>query len=340
MARTINALINLMNPEIRDIFLEVIQNIVDEALYNDIVEAIANNDPEAAFRAAGFTAAALSPLIDSIDRTFRDAGNITVQGFPNPINTPAGRVVFRFDMRNPRAEDYLRNHSSELVTRLTTEARENIRITMERGLIAGNNPKATALDIVGRIDPVTKQRTGGVLGLSNAQEKWITSVRNNLNDLNNDYFNKTLRDRRFDSLVKKAIETGQPLTKDTIDKLVNAYKNKALKYRADAISRTEVIHAVNRAEWQAHMQAIDEGALKASQVRKYWDSVGDNHVRHTHAAMDKKYHKDGVGIDEPFVSPSGASLMFPGDTSLGAGADEVVMCRCRYKMVVDWFADL
>ena len=32
--------------------------------------------------------------------------------------------------------------------------------------------------------------------------------------------------------------------------------------------------------------------------------------------------------DLPFQSPSGALMRYPGDTSLGAGANEIVACRC------------
>jgi hypothetical protein len=50
------------------------------------------------------------------------------------------------------------------------------------------------------------------------------------------------------------------------------------------------------------------------------------------------YYGKGQGIlfDEPFVSPSGDRLMFPGDRSLGASADETVQCRCRVEYRVDW----
>jgi hypothetical protein len=47
-----------------------------------------------------------------------------------------------------------------------------------------------------------------------------------------------------------------------------------------------------------------------------------------------------VGLDEPFISPTGAKMMHPGDTSLGAGGDEVIMCRCRARLKVDWLTDL
>ena len=42
------------------------------------------------------------------------------------------------------------------------------------------------------------------------------------------------------------------------------------------------------------------------------------------------------GLDTPFVSPSGAMLRYPGDTSMGAGADEVAGCRCDDDLRIDF----
>lgn len=336
--QTLDYLIDLFTPEIKDVFLSVIQDIVDESIITDMIKAIEIGDPIAAFQAVGFSPAALRPISQAVDRAFERGGILTGEEFPKYLNTPSGRTVFRFDVRNSRAEGWLRDHSSELVTRLTDEARSNVKTVLERGMIAGDNPRKTALDIVGRIDPVTKQRTGGIIGLTNNQEQWVANTRRDLLDLNERYFTRTLRDKRFDGIVKKAIESGKPLTSDQIDKITIAYKNKALKYRADSIARTESIQALNRAEWEAHMQAVDLGALKKSAVTRHWDSAGDNRVRHSHKAMDSKYKTVGVEIDEPFVSPSGARMMFPGDTSLGAPAEEVIHCRCRVRLKADFLA--
>lgn len=338
---TVDALMALMIPEIREMFLETIQGIVDDAILQDIISAIESDNPEAAFKAIGFTQAALYPIIEKIDEAFKRSGYATADSFPTYLNAPDGtKFVFRFDMRNPNVEQYLREHSSALVTRLTEEARDNVRTTLERGAIAGNNPRTTALDIVGRVDPVTKKRVGGIIGLTVNQEMWSSNTKRDLQNLDKKYFTRTLRDKRFDSLVKKAIESGKPLSDDTISKIVTSYNNRALKYRADVVSRTETLHAAQAAEWQAHKQLIETGAVKENDVKRHWDSSGDSRVRWSHSNMDKKYQKKGVGVDEPFISPSGARMMYPGDASLGASGNETIMCRCRVRIKVNWFGNL
>lgn len=332
--QTLDDLIELFSPEIRNAFQAAMQDVVDNAIINQMIEAIEQGDVIAAFEALGFTQAAMLPIIKVVENAFERGGVLTGEKFPKFLRTPSGRAIFRFDVRNSRAEAWLRDHSSQLVTRLTDEARDNVRSVMERGMIAGVNPRSTALDIVGRIDPTSRKRVGGIIGLTRNQELWVANTRRDLVNLSENYFNRELRDKRFDKTVRAAIDNGIALDRDTIDKLVTAYKNNALRYRGETIARTEAIQALNQSEYEATLQAVDMGALRANDVKRVWDSAGDKRVRWSHSKLDGQ----AVGINEPFVSPSGARLMFPGDTSLGAGADEVVNCRCRVRMEVDFLA--
>jgi hypothetical protein len=47
-----------------------------------------------------------------------------------------------------------------------------------------------------------------------------------------------------------------------------------------------------------------------------------------------------VGLKEPFTSPTGARLMYPGDTSLGAGPAETIQCRCTVSVRIDFLANI
>lgn len=332
--QTLDYLIALYTPEIRDVFIATIQDIVDEAIISEMIAAIERGDPEAAFRAIGFSQAALNPLIQVIERAFERGGVYTGSQFPHYLRTPSGLAVFRFDVRNSRAEGWLRDHSAQLVTRLSNEALTATRTTLETGMRDGRNPRNVALDLVGRIDPTTQRRTGGIIGLTPGQVNWVNNTRRDLVNLSDNYFTRELRDKRFDATVRRAIATGQPLSAATIDKLITAYKNNTLRYRGETIGRTEAMQALNRSQHEAYLQAVDTGALRKQDIVRVWDSAGDSRVRWSHKRMDEQKR----GIDDAFVSPSGARMMFPGDTSLGAGADEVVMCRCRVRLEVDFLA--
>lgn len=328
-------LIGLYTPEIRDAFLLAIQDIVDEAILAEVIRAIENGEPDKAFEVLGFNQAAMKPLLDAIERSFERGGIMTGENFPKYLRTPSGRAVFRFDMRNSRAEAWLRDKSSMLVRQLSDDARENVRTTLYHGMTEGRNPRSVALDIVGRVDTQSRKRVGGVIGLTTQQESWVSSARRYLNTLDERYFAMKLRDKRFDRIVQRSISLGTPLPKDTIDKLVIAYRNNALRYRGEMIGRTEAIQALNRAQFEAHLQAVDMGALRVQDIVRVWDSAGDNRVRWSHKRLDEQKR---IGLDDAFESPSGARMMFPGDTSLGAPASEVIACRCRVRLEVDFLA--
>lgn len=334
---SIEDLYALTIPKIQEAFLSAMQDIVDRALLNEMVKAIENNDVEALFKATGFTPAALSPLLDEIEQSYLNGAQSEVSTWPKVINSPTGLIVFRYNLRNRVVENDLRDYSSSLVSNLTEEARTVVKNTLQRGMISGKNPRSTALDIVGRINPITGKREGGILGLNSFQEQWVVNAKRYLEQLDKKYFDLNLRDKRFDSIVKKAIENNIPITTANIDKLLTAYKSKILRYRGETIARTETIQSLNRGAYSSFLQAIDEGTLNIAQITKEWDDVRDKRVRHTHRSMGNKYNKNhGIDLQEPFVSPSGARLMFPGDISLGAGAKEVTNCRCKNKYRVNW----
>jgi len=324
-------------PQIRDAFLTAIQGIMDNAILQDIVDAIGRGDPIGAFNAMGFSDAAMRPLTKMIETAFEAGGIIVASSFPRILNTPVGRTVFQFDVRNSRAEAWLRDHSGSLITRIRQDTLEAARNVMTDGMAAGRNPRSTALDLVGRINPLTGKREGGIVGLTPQQERWVAAARKDLEELNENYFNRKLRDRRFDSVVRKAIEAEEELDAATIDKLVSRYKDSVLQYRGETIARTEAIQSLNKAAVETFQQVIDAGALKSSDVKRVWQSSGDDgRTRETHLEMDGQE----VGMDEPFVAPEGDRLMFPGDTALGADPSETINCRCRVQIKVDWMANV
>lgn len=328
----LDALVDLFAPKIRAAFLAAIQDITDTVIIKQVVDAIMAGDPERAFRVLGFSEAAMRPLTAEIERAFEQGGVLTGATFPKFLNTPSGRAVFRFDVRNSRAEAWLRDKSSTLVSAIGEDMRVNVRNVLTVGMEAGRNPNNVALDIVGRVDPKTGKRVGGIIGLNREQEYWVRGARSKLEQLDRRYLNLQLRDKRFDSIVERAIREGKKLPAETIDRLVTRYKSNALRSRGEMIGRTEAMQALNRSEWEASKQAVDMGAVVKDAVQREWDSAGDKRVRWSHARLNGQR----VGLDEPFVSPSGARMLHPGDTSLGAGGDEVIMCRCRVRSVIDW----
>lgn len=338
MAKTLRQIIEELtakySPVIRDAFLAAIQDISNNVILADLIKAIEANDIERAFRVLGMSEAAMRPITAALATTFENGGGMVGSTFPKVLNTPDfGRTRFLFDVRNTRAEQWLKEQSSRLIVEIQENTRVAVRNTLQVGMEVGSNPRVTALDIVGRIG-ATGRREGGLIGLTSQQESWVRNARADLQNLDARYFARLRRDKRFDKIVQAAIRDGKPLTKETIDKLISRYKDRLLQLRGETIGRTESIQSLNRANFEAVRQAKDMGALKGS--TKEWDSAGDMRVRDSHRHMDGQI----VELEQPFVTPDGYNLMFPGDISLGAPAKEIINCRCRFKLRMDWLQDI
>lgn len=204
------------------------------------------------------------------------------------------------------------------------DQREAIRQTLEAGLADGRNPRNVALDLVGRLNRQTGRREGGIVGLTSQQAGYVTNARKQLEALDAGYFDRRLRDKRFDRTVAKAIREEKPLSRADIDRITGRYADRLLAHRGEVMARTESIAALHAGQYEAARQLVDSGKVRADQIVKVWDATGDARTRLTHAAMDGQ----AVGLNVPFRSPSGALMMHPHDVSLGAPADEIIQCRC------------
>jgi hypothetical protein len=320
---------------IADAFQAAIDDLRSAADLQRVIAAVEAGNISAAIDALHLDPAAYNSLLDTIRETYTTGGQTAVSYMP-----AVQGVAIRFDVRNFAAEQWLKNHSSTLVTRILDDQRNAVRHALALGMARGANPTTTALDIVGRIDKATGTRQGGLLGLTAQQSSYVENARQELSsgdpEALRSYMGRTLRDKRFDRTIQKAINDGTPVPADIQSKAVRQYGNRLLKLRGDMIGRTESLTALRASKHEAYRQAIASGAISEGAVRRTWRSAGDPRVRHTHQVMNG----ETVGFSEPFRSPSGARMMFPGDFSLGAGPAETVNCRCDTFYRIDFLANL
>lgn len=328
-------LLDKFEPRLKDAFLAAIREIVSKARIAEIVRSLERGEIQGAVEALYVDEAAFRIFEREIGHAFETGGISTIEGLGELRDPRGGRFVVRFNVRNPRAEAWLSEHSSFLVTRIAEEQRIVVRQHLVSGMEAGRNPRSVALDVVGRINRTTGRREGGVVGLSHAQEDAVRRARRDLQNGNyGDYLSRTRRDKRFDRTIQRAIKEGKPLTGDQITKIVNRYADSLLKLRGETISRTEALASLHAAQYEALRQLVDTGKVTASQVRRVWDSASDFRVRPSHRAADGQ----SVGLDEDFVMPSGARMRYPGDPR--GGPAEVVNCRCNVKVRIDFLANV
>ncbi|PSJ60747.1 phage minor head protein [Pseudaminobacter soli (ex Li et al. 2025)] len=324
-------------PLIRKAFEDAIEDIKSRAEIGRIVERLERRDIDGTMKALHLDPAAFRPLDTAISNTFNGGGVATTGRLP-PLREPGGgQVIIRFDTRNVRAEDWLRDHSGQLITNIVDDQRIAIRTAMVSGLERGLNPRSTALDIVGRINRVSGVREGGIIGLTAQQERFAASYLEDLLSGDPARMRSTLdrarRDKRFDRSVMKAINEGRSVDAELAGRMVGRYRDRLLQLRGETIARTETMAALNESQMEAMRQAVD-GGVDPTTIVKVWHSAHDNRVRDSHREM----HGQEVGLNGKFISPSGAMLAYPGDPS--APANEIINCRCWMETKIDFLAGL
>jgi hypothetical protein len=310
--KRLDAAIAKQEPAIRRAFTDAIaahQNGLDLAA---IAAALEAGDIARAVSLAQITPAQLFALDAAITGAFVAGGQMVVDA------APKFAASFGFDGRADRADRWARANAAGLVQAISAQQGDALREMVGERLAAGANARKLAREV------------RSVVGLHPNQVRTVGNVRRDLTNLSAEYFTRTLRDRRFDGLVRRAIDDGKPLSITDIDRITQRYAERALRHRADVIARTESLNALRAGRDEGVRQAIEQGA--ASEAVKEWSASGDDRVREMHAEMDGVQ----VGIDEPFEMPNGDLMMYAGDSSLGAGPENVISCRCTISYRLTW----
>lgn len=315
----IEALIAKLEPQLRKAFEDALKTWGDSIDYAAIAEALSRNDVEAAVRAANIQPAALNGFLTIREAAFEAGGAAEATGL---------RLNIVFNARHLRGEEVLKRQAAWLVQGLTDDTKAMMRTVLTDGLTRGQGAITTARQLKGYIG-LTDNQAGYMLNL---RRKLETDPKALLAEFEAGGYK--LRDSRLDAIVRRAVKTETPIAAKDIETITNAYKNRSITWRSKNIARTETLSAVNSGRQEAFQQAIDSGKVQAKDVRRVWHAAKDKRTRDTHRGLDGQT----VGMNEDFISLSGARLRFPGDPL--APLSETVACRCSFSMRVDYFSNL
>lgn len=311
-----------MEDDIVKAFLAAVASIKSQAKIAELEAAIVANDLDAAFRAAGLRPGSWTLLTESVRSAYIEGGQFAA------MTTVPKRLGFQFNPTNPRALEWISTHSADLVVELNMKQRQAIRTIMTLGNEAGRNPRSVALDIVGRIGR-TGRRQGGVIGLHEQFADYASNARRELQALDSNYFTRARRDRRYDAMVQRSIDSGKPLTRAEIDHIIGRYEDRLLQTRGESIAQTEALAGMNASADGAMQQVVEEGLAQQDAIEGTWSSARDAKVRPDHAAANGQKRMQG----QPF-NVGGYSMRYPGDPS--APASQRARCRCVVRWDVDF----
>lgn len=243
-------------------------------------------------------------LVNAQIETFIAAG---IAG--SKVISEAVEVVIGFDRVNDRAVKAIRENRLELIRNFTEEQIKVTRQALIEGTERGLNPREQA------------RHFRKSIGLTAKQQQAVHNYRKHLENMSYEALNRELRDKRFDRTVERSIETKEPLSKAQINKMVDRYRDRYIKYRSEVIARTEALRGVHQGTEEAYAQAIDQGVLDPNKLIRKWIAARDERTRVSH----RKLNGDTAHFGEVFHGFNG-DLRYPGDPL--APGSETIQCRC------------
>ncbi|MGN0933240.1 phage minor head protein [Falsigemmobacter intermedius] len=328
LPKDIEAALQRLEPAIRNAFLEAIDQITSAAQMKRLVAAIEAGQIEEAIEALRIEQGFFSPLNEAIRQAYLEGGAIVLMGLR--LKDPYSGDAFRlgFDGRHVRAERWLRDRSSELIVDVIEDQKQMARDVIRGAMEQGQNPRTTALDLVGRMNNATGKREGGFIGLHSVSAGAVKNAEKELRALDAGYFQRERRDKRFDGTVRKAIDSGKPLAEADVQRIVQRYRDRLKKLRGDTIARTESLNALRAGQFEGFQQLVDSGRVRSDQIRITWSATMDSRTRHDHRHLNG----ETVRMGQYFEPVAGVRMQYPGDlthsTDPKALAGQTINCRC------------
>lgn len=214
---------------------------------------------------------------------------------------------------------------------ISPELKTAIEETIANDVGYGINPIQSAASICA-LSVLKASGEPDQLHLTEKQIADVENYRTHLKTLSDMIFSKELRDKRFDRSVLRAIQEQKPLPIDKIDKMVERYQARQLRYRSETIARTLCMGILSKRNHQAALDAYAVAGINLSKIRRIWLIANDGNARDAH----QKLAHQSVGYNEPFKSELG-DILFPGDPN--ANPANIVNCRCAIFFSIDYLSD-
>lgn len=304
----IDRLLGRAEKRIARTFREMIEAIRGDLDLRSLADMLEAGRWEAAFELIEQTAARLGATSNLM---FVQSAEDTAAFLAN-----AGVARVTFDQVNVRAVAQMQNNRLDLIRGFVEGQRDTLRVVMTDGIMRGVSPIQQAREF------------REVVGLTDRQARAVLNFRRLLEQAGvadaedqGEALTRRLRDRRFDGSIVRAIRNERPLSQAHIDKMVERYRQRYVKYRAETIARTEALRNVHQGVNEAFDQAIELGQINPDDIEQKWISARDGRVRDSHQSLNGETRK----IGETWQGKYG-DLRYPGDPQAPAG--DVINCRC------------
>ena len=336
-----------MEPDIAKAFLDSLRKAISQYDLDVVQRLIEQGDIEGAINSAMGGVTTSSTIYAPMLAVTGLAAKTAMMSFAPQAGATVGltasqpiEITAMFGVPNPKALSFVQQYPLRLIREVDDATRAGIRQHLLDGLKAGENPRTVATSVK------------GVIGLTKTQEKAVSNFRKEIETIHlksdpkaggmnlggsisrapggaqtyevdgngnpvDGITQRRLRDYRYDRTLARAITDGKPLEPEQVDKMVEAYRQKYLKYRAETIARTESLRALNIGSHAAYMAIAETSPELAGMLKRQWVLARDERTCKRCKGV-VRLNPGGVGLDEPFRTTTG-TIMHP---------PEHPSCRC------------
>lgn len=300
--RQLDAIIRELEPDLRQALLDAFDGIRNDIDMTALRNAVERGDVGAVEDILEGDESWFSPYALAATTIFLRYG---------ALFAPTIETKLRFNAIN--AMPALQSVIAENVARMTEETRQMAREMVMSG--------------IGQRDVARRIRES--IGLSVPQAGYVENMRRRLEsndpvELRAILKGQTLRDKRFDAAIKKAIRTGEAIPPAQIQKMTDAYTRKLRRKRADDMARAEVQQYAETAKFEAAKQA--GGDIEKTWLHsRIWLRARPDHVMMNGEKV--------IGIETPFIMPDGIAMQHAHDPAGGAKHNASCRCQTRYKRI-------
>lgn len=280
-------------PEFRRAFLDAVMQAQGDVSTSRMATALDRGDVDTAYRMAVDAWESngeewRKATARQLNATLNKAGRAAEQFLPRSIS-------ISFDVTNPEAVRWAAQRSSELLGTVSADTQKAIRRLITRGFQEGIPVREIARDL---------QR---VIGLTESQAASIVKYRAGLAAQAERVVGGDLQDASKKRTRGQRIPARRGLTSERIDQLVDRYRTRLLRQRAETIARTETMAASNRGQQELWRQGVREGTLDANRTQRKFIVTPDDRLCPVCAPMAGQLR----GLNEPFSSANGPRLVPP-----------------------------
>jgi len=242
------------------VFLDAFLTSQDEVTLSDLASAIELGDLARAEAVVDWEKfdEQLRPAVREILQTLvGEAGKLAARALGRKL-----KITARFDLLNPRAVQFIREHTGELITQISEESRQAIRSIVRRAFEEGKPPAAQA------------RKIRQYIGLT---ERQMHAVEN--------YWRR---------LTEEGLRSAR-----RVDEMTENYAKRLLRDRAKMIARNETLTAANAGQHESWLQAADAGLIDPGKFQREWITTPDDRICNLCLEMDGKLAPIDAPFDTP-----------------------------------------